>query len=266
MKTAILSDIHGNLEALEAVLRDIDTQGGVDGFWCLGDTVDYGPQPHQCLERIRQMKALTIIGNHDAAACGKVDYRKIFSTEWIEVTHWTEEHLTAEDKAYLAGLPVRVETSGFTLIHGSPREPFWEYVLDRERAAENLAFLKTPCCLVGHTHVSAFFEFEEQTAAGEPIPFTREADKKYFKDGKFSFEFKPAERNLIKLNGQRLVLNPGSVGQQRDKDTRAAYAIFNDLDSTIELRRVEYDVNITRQKMQEGGLPEWLYQRLSAGL
>jgi diadenosine tetraphosphatase ApaH/serine/threonine PP2A family protein phosphatase len=266
MKTAILSDIHGNLEALEAVLRDIDSTGGVDRYWCLGDTVDYGPQPHQCLERVRQLGALSIIGNHDAAVSGKVDYRKDFSGDFVAITSWTEEHLPAEDKAFLAALPVRIETAGFTLVHGSPRDPFWEYILDRERATENLPYIKTKYCLVGHTHVSAFFDFNHQVISGELIPFSKEADKKYFKDGKFSFDFKPSEQNnIIKLNSERLIINPGAVGQQRTKDPRAAYAVYNDSDATVELRRVEYNVATTRQKMVEVGLPEWLSNKLAAG-
>jgi predicted phosphodiesterase len=265
MKTAILSDIHANLEALQAVLKDIDRNGGVNEFWCLGDTVDYGPEPHQCLEKVRQLRALSIIGNHDAAVCGKIDYRKVFSADFLQITGWTDEHLPAEDKAYLASLPIRIETCDFTLVHASPREPFWEYVLDCERAAENLPYLKTKHCLVGHTHVSACFEFRGPISSNELIPFSREADKKYFKDGKFSFEFKPSDLNLVKLDAEHLFINPGSVGQQRTNDPRAAYAVYNDLDKTIELRRVEYDVAVTRQKMLEVGLPVWLGDKLAAG-
>jgi predicted phosphodiesterase len=265
MKTAILSDIHGNMEALEAVLKDIDKNGGVDRFWCLGDTVDYGPQPHQCLEKVRQLKALNIIGNHDAAVCGKVDFRKVFAGDFVQVTTWTESHLPDEDKEYLSRLPVRIEVEGFTLVHGSPREPFWEYMLDQQRANENVPFMNTHYCLVGHTHVNACFEVKEQDIPQEMIPFSREMDKKYFKDGKFNFEFKAADNNLIELSQERLIINPGSVGQQRSKDPRAAYAIHNTENATIELRRVEYDKVATLNKMKEVGLPDWLTNKLAAG-
>ncbi|HSW58651.1 MAG TPA: metallophosphoesterase family protein [Dehalococcoidales bacterium] len=265
MRIAILSDIHGNLEALEAVLGDIDKKGGVDCYWCLGDTVDYGPEPHQCLERVRQLAAVTILGNHDAAVCGKVDYPKTFPADFVQVTTWTENHLTEEDKAYLAALPLRVETRGFTLVHASPREPFWEYMLDRERAEANLPFMETQNCLVGHTHVSACFEFESEVSTAGRIPFTRELDKKYFKDGKFSFEFKASDEPVIHLDGKRQIINPGAVGQQRTKDPRAAYAVYDEGLAIIELRRVEYEVAVTRRKMLESGLPEWLGNKLAAG-
>jgi predicted phosphodiesterase len=265
MKTAILSDIHGNMEALEAVLQDIDKNGGAERFWCLGDTVDYGPEPHECLEKVRQLKALNIIGNHDAAVCGKLDFRKVFSGDFLPVTTWTESHLPEEDKDYLSHLPLRIETEGFTLVHGSPRDPFWEYMLDLERAKENIPFLNTRFCLVGHTHVNACFEVKEQDIPVEMIPFSREMDKKYFKDGKFNFDFKPADKNVIELNQERLIINPGSVGQRRDKDPRAAYAIYNSAQATIELRRVEYDVTATLKKMKEVGMPEWLTNKMAAG-
>ncbi len=266
MKTAILSDIHANMEALEAVLSDIDKQGGVDRYWCLGDIVDYGPEPRECLEKVRQLGALSIIGNHDAAACGKLDYRKFFSADFVTVTGWTEEHLTREDKDYLAALPLRLETGGFTLVHASPREPNWEYLLDRERAAQNLPYIKTSYCLVGHTHISACFEFDGLPDSEDLIPFSREVDKKYFKDGKFNFEFKPLEQELIQLDGKRVFINPGAVGQQRAKDPRACYAVYNDADATVQLRRVEYDVAATCQKILQAGLPAWLADKLAAGI
>jgi predicted phosphodiesterase len=262
MKIAIMSDIHGNWEALEAVLRDIDGKGGVDAYWCLGDTVDYGPDPHLCLAQMRQLKALSIIGNHDAAVCGKLDFRQKFAGDFIQVTAWTEAHLPAGDKDYLAGLPIRIETAGFTLVHGSPRDPFWEYLLDSERAAQNLPFFNTPNCLVGHSHVSACFEFKADNPLPAAVPFSREMDKKYFKDGKFSFDFSPADSPTIHLTRGRTFINPGSVGHQRTKDPRAAYAVYNDVDSRIDLRRVEYDVEAHLRKMREAGLPEWLIKSI----
>ena len=266
MKTAIFSDIHANWEALEAVLKDIDAKGGVDQYWCLGDVTDYGPNPHECLTQMRQLKTLLVLGNHDAAVSGKLDYRKIFSFDFVSITSWTEEHLTPEDKAYLGALPLSAEVGDFTLVHGSPRDPLYEYVLDREKAALNLPYLKTRYCLIGHTHVSACFEFEAGEALAEPVLFSQESGQKDFKDGKFNYKFQSSGRPIIKLNSERMIINPGAVGQQRDRDPRAAYGAYNSEQAIIELRRVEYNVEATHQKMLSAGLPERLGQNLLAGI
>jgi diadenosine tetraphosphatase ApaH/serine/threonine PP2A family protein phosphatase len=276
MKTAILSDIHGNLEALEAVLKDIDKSGGVGRYWCLGDTVDYGPDPHQCLERVRQLGAMSLIGNHDAAVAGKFDYHKEWPEKFIEITRWTQENLTAEDKMYLAGLPIRIETGQFTLVHASPREPIFEYILTRKTAQENLFYFKTPFCLVGHSHLPSKFNFNTSEKPLEAVAYEKpkpppKKDEGPAKDGSppkeggpFS-EFAQHPESLIKLGEELLIINPGAVGLQRDKDPRAAYAVYNEEDRTIELRRVEYDVESTRQKMLQSTLPEWLREKLAAG-
>jgi diadenosine tetraphosphatase ApaH/serine/threonine PP2A family protein phosphatase len=269
MKTAILSDIHSNLEALEAVLRDIDQKGGVDQYWCLGDTVDYGPDPHQCLERIRQLNALCIIGNHDAAVSGKLDFLKEFPDKFITVTRWTQEKLTAEDQAYLSSLPTRIETGNFTLVHGSPRDPVYEYILSREAAQQNLFYFKTAYCLVGHTHLPSKFDFKPDEKPTAPVPFEKPKpppkDEEPNKERSPFASYAQHPESLIELREELLIINPGAVGQQRDKDPRAAYALYNDLDSTVELRRVEYDVNISRQKILASGLPAWLGDNLAAG-
>jgi predicted phosphodiesterase len=264
MKIAILSDIHGNLEAFEAVLRDIAKLGEVDQYWCLGDVTDYGPNPHECLEQIQQLKALLVLGNHDAAVAGKLDYEKEFSTGFLPVTRWTDAHLTSEDKAYLAGLPLRIETGDFTLVHGSPRDPIFEYILSREDAEENLPYFKNRYCLVGHTHISACHSFKPGSGSDQPLAL--DTQKRSFKNGRSFSGITSHRETHIKLAGERLTINPGSVGKQRDGDPRAAYAYYDSQRGVIELRKVEYDLTITQNKIRECGLPEWLAVDLGKGI
>jgi predicted phosphodiesterase len=263
MKIAILSDIHGNLEAFEAVLKDIDKLGGVDQYWCLGDVTDYGPDPHQCLELVRRLNPLLVLGNHDAAVAGKLDFEKEFSTEFLPVTHWTVSHLSSEDKAYLAGLPLSIQTADFTLVHGSPRDPIFEYLLNREDAAQNLPYFKTIYCLVGHTHVSACHRFEP--GSGSVPPLALDAQKRSFKNGRSFSGLKSQSETRISLASERLIVNPGSVGKKRDGDSRAAYACYDSQKGEIEFRKVKYDLAITQNKIREYGLPEWLAVDLGKG-
>jgi predicted phosphodiesterase len=264
MKIAILSDIHGNLEALKAVLKDIDKLGEVDQYWCLGDVTDYGPNPHQCLEIIRQLQALLVLGNHDAAVAGKLDYEKEFSTGFLPVTRWTEANLSSEDKDYLSGLPLKIETGDFTLVHGSPRDPIFEYILNREEAEENLPYFKNSYCLVGHTHISTCHRFKPGSSSVQPIVPDRQ--KRSFKNGRSFSGIVSHNATRIKLAGERMVINPGSVGKQRDGNPRASYAYYDSQIGDIELRKVEYDLTVTQKKIYECGLPEWLAVDLGKGI
>jgi predicted phosphodiesterase len=273
MNIAILSDIHGNLDAFEAVLSDIDRNGGVNQYWCLGDTVDSGPEPHQCLERVRRLNALSLIGNHDAAVSGKFDFAKEFPEKMIEVVRWTQSNLADEDKAYLNALPIRIETSEFTMVHGSPREPIFEYILTRKAAQENLYYFKTAFCLVGHTHLPSVFTFKPSEKPTEAVVWEKpkpppkdqgppkESGPK--KDGGPFAEFAQHPESMIKLGDQLLIINPGSVGLQRDKDPRAAYAVYHEEAKTIELRRVDYDLNSAKQKILNSTMPNWLKEKIT---
>ena len=242
MRCAILADIHSNLAAFEAVLSDADGRGGFDKIWCLGDVVGYGPDPHECIERLRQFKPVCIAGNHDWAAIGKMDTSE-FNTVAALAAQWTAQQLTAEDRDYLLGLPLTLRENGFTLAHGSPREPIWEYLLSTEAAQENFAYFETAYCLVGHSHVPLIFELT--------------ADKAVYR------EF-AAGANL-KLEKKRMIINPGGVGQPRDGDPRASYAIYDAEAHTVRHYRVEYDIPATQKKMAERGLPAPLILRLSVG-
>jgi len=205
MRYAIIADIHANLEAFTAVLEDMERQGGMAEVWCLGDVVGYGPDPHQCLELLRRFPHVCVAGNHDWAAIGKLD-TVAFNPDAAYACQWTAGQLTTGDIGYLEGLPMVIEKGDFTLVHGSPREPIWEYILSGSIAVENFAFFQSQFCLVGHSHVPAVFKYEEGSCS--------------------SSRFLP-NVGLV-LGKSRLIINPGGVGQPRDGDPRASYAIYDD--------------------------------------
>lgn len=242
MRYAILADIHGNLVAFQAVLDDAEARGGFDEIWCLGDVVGYGPEPHQCIELLRSFKHLCIAGNHDWAAIGNMDTSD-FNPVAAQACQWTASQLTEEDIAYLKALPLTLVQDNFTLAHGSPREPIWEYLLSPEQARENLDYFTTAYCLVGHSHVPLIFE-----QIGRSVAY------RVLNDGM-----------KIELGENRLIINPGGVGQPRDGDPRAAYAIYDSEGQTVFHYRVEYDIAVTQKKMAERGLPLSLILRLSHG-
>jgi len=231
MRYAILGDIHANVAAFEAVLRDADARSGFDKIWCLGDMVGYGPDPHECIELLRQYEHVCIAGNLDWAAIGRMNTSD-FNPAAAQACRWTREQLTRQDKDYLQNLPLTLCHGDFTLVHGSPREPIWEYLLSVEAAQANFAYFQTGICLVGHD--VAVYE-----AFGDGASLT--------------------------LGGDRLIINPGGVGQPRDGDPRASYAIYDDEANAVYHYRVEYDIASTQKKMEERGLPLPLILRLSEG-
>jgi predicted phosphodiesterase len=241
MRCVILADIHANLTALETVLEDVEKHGGVEEIWCLGDIVGYGPDPHQCIEIIQQRCSACVAGNHDWAAIGKMD-TSYFNQEAAEAAHWTSRHLKLEDIRFLETLPLILEKNNFTLVHGSPRDPIWEYVLSAAEAEENLKYFKTQYCLIGHSHLPLLFEFGRSCLGSSP----------------------EAGQRVI-LGPKRLIFNPGSVGQPRDNDPRASYAIYDSEAKTLALNRVDYDIAAVQQRMLAAGLPEWLGYRLTFG-
>jgi len=244
MRYAIIADIHANLAAFTAVLNDIKRCGGTEEVWCLGDVVGYGPDPHQCIELLRQQNHICVAGNHDRAAIGRISTSD-FNLEAAAACHWTAQQLSPEDIDYLDSLPLVIEKSDFTLVHGSPREPIWEYLLSTDAAEENLAYFQSQFCLVGHSHVPLIFEYSE-----EGIGSLREF---------------PADTTLT-LTKNRLIINPGSVGQPRDGDSRASYAIYDSENRTVTHHRVPYDIEATQVRMMEYRLPTRLVTRLSYGV
>jgi predicted phosphodiesterase len=244
MRCAIIADIHANLAALTAVLLDVKQRGGVEEIWCLGDIVGYGPDPHDCIELLRQTNHICVAGNHDLAAVGQIDTAE-FNPDAVAATEWTAGQLNSRDVSYLRSLPRVINRDDFTLVHGSPREPIWEYVLSISGARENFAYFKTKFCLLAHTHVPAAFSYDE--------------------GGACSFlQFNP-DKELV-LEKARLIINPGAVGQPRDGDPRASYAIYDSNKNRFWLYRVPYDITATQARMVEKKLPMRLVARLSHGV
>ena len=244
MRYAIIADIHANLAAFMAVLVDIERKGNVEEVWCLGDIVGYGPDPHECIELLRQLNHIGVVGNHDLAAVGNIDTYE-FNPDAVAAVQWTARQLTPRDIAYIRSLPLVSEKDDFTLVHGSPREPIWEYVMSISGARENFAYFNTKFCLLAHTHAPMVFSLGET--------------------GSCSFSQFSTDKELI-LGGDRLIINPGAVGQPRDGDPRASYAIYDSETRKLWLYRIPYDVASTQAKMVEQRLPMRLVARLSHGL
>ena len=252
MKFAVVADIHANLSALEAVLRDIEERGGVDGIWCLGDIVGYGPDPRQCISLVQKIGSSCIAGNHDWAAIGKVDLAE-FNNEAAAAVRWTRCQLTYSEIEYLAGLPLLLERDKFTLAHGSPRYPVWEYILTADEAEANFACFKTPYSLVGHSHLPLLFEIEECAASIENENRIKAVQRKL------------SEGCPQELRQRRAIINPGGVGQPRDDDPRASYGLYDDQSCTFTLFRVSYDIPAVQSRMAAAGLPSRLIERLDYG-
>ena len=243
MRYAIISDIHANLAAFQSVLADIKKRGGADKYWHLGDVVGYGPDPHECIESLRRLDSICIVGNHDLAAIGKIGTEE-FNPDAAASCRWTAKQLNSSDIAYLEKLPLIIVEGDFTLVHGSPRDPVWEYLLTTSLARENFTCFKTQFCLVGHSHVPLVFRSE----AGGEVSGRR-----------FLTEISLRSKD-------RVILNPGGVGQPRDGEPQAAYAIYDSETGLITPFRVPYDIKATQAKMTRLGLPDSLISRLSYGI
>jgi diadenosine tetraphosphatase ApaH/serine/threonine PP2A family protein phosphatase len=241
-KILTISDVHANLAALEAVLTDA---GDVDETWCLGDVVGYGPQPNECIERLQSLPNLTgMMGNHDFAVVGD-EALNAFNSDAKKALLWQRTILTEASMAFLNPLNRELVVHGeVSLAHGSPRDPIWEYVMNTLVARLNLAYFKTPWCFVGHSHFQAVFQYH---AGNDDL----------------SIEVpRPGETYELR---ERAILNPGSVGQPRDRDPRAAYAIYNPEMHTWVPHRVEYDIKSVQKKILSAGLPARHAERLAGG-
>jgi len=241
MRILVISDIHGNLPALDAVLQEA---GPVDATWCLGDLVGYGPNPNECIERVRSLPNLIcVLGKHDAAALGQIDLQA-FNHEARFSVNWTQDHLNSDSLEFLCNLPEIEEYGNVTLAHGSPRNPIWEYLLDTHTAAVNFEFFETKICLVGHTHL--------------PIAY-------YWLNGNHKTEWKIIPVGEPTRIIGRTILNPGSVGQPRDHDPRAAYGIYDPVENVWEAHRLSYDVSEVQRRIYAAGLPARHAIRLGEG-
>ncbi|MCX6001859.1 MAG: metallophosphoesterase family protein [Chloroflexi bacterium] len=243
MKYLIIADIHSNLEAFEAVLEDAQNHGGFGHTWCLGDVVGYGPDPVACIKLLKQLDPVCVCGNHDSAAVGKIDVGD-FSSEAARANRWTAGQLSAEDREFLSGLPDLLVEDDFTIVHGSPRQPVWEYISHSFTAADNFRYFATRFCLVGHTHVPFLFEHDGAEVSGSVL-----------RDG-----------DVLVMGDNRLIINPGSVGQPRDREPRASYLIFDADEMMLRNYRVTYDVTATQEKMERADLPDFLVSRIAWGI
>lgn len=237
----VISDIHANLTALEAVLS---AAGAVDATWCLGDLVGYGPDPNECVKCIRAIPNLTcLLGNHDAAALGQLDL-DAFNHDAKASACWMQEVLSVESKEFLLSLPQRTRALESTLVHGSPRNPVWEYLLDIYTVEQNFACFEDQLCFAGHTHLPVAY-----LAAKDE----REISWKMLREG-----------DNLRLK-HRAILNPGSVGQPRDHDPRASYAILDPEAKSWTNFRVTYDIASVQTRILQAGLPYAHAARLSGG-
>ncbi len=243
MRILIISDIHANYTAFEAVLAHCE--GEWDFVWCLGDVVGYGPDPNECVDRLKELPQLCLAGNHDWAALNRLDVRS-FNPDARRAVEWTQAALTDENTRWLEALPVTFVIGEYTLVHASPREPIWEYILEPSIAALNFPHFETPYCFVGHTHQPVIFTIADESGdAASALPHYNEPRT---------------------LNGQRQIINPGSIGQPRDQNPDAAYGLLDMTSGVFEHRRIPYDIKAVQRRMLDFNLPERLITRLEHGL
>ena len=241
MRIAVLSDVHANLRALEAVLAEVDG-GGFDGIWCLGDLVGYGPKPNECAALLQERTSICLAGNHDLVVLGKIPIGS-FAGEAAAAARWTQTVLDESARMFLGSLAPQAAAPGAELFHGSPRDPVWDYVLSDESAASALALTEAPLVLVGHSHVALEISNGGELR-GEPAPAGTQ----------------------LELGAVRRLLNPGSVGQPRDGDPRAAWLEVDFATARATFHRTTYSVERTQAEMREVGLPEALALRLAYGI
>jgi diadenosine tetraphosphatase ApaH/serine/threonine PP2A family protein phosphatase len=247
MRVLVLSDIHSNIVALDAVLAE--AAGAYDAVWNLGDTIGYGPRPNECMATMQRISTEWIAGNHDLACIGskKVDITE-FNHDARTANVWNGKQLEKQYLSYLDTLPIAIpiDPVHHYIVHGSPLDPVWEYLLTPQQAVLNWQSIPQQVCLIGHSHVQIFIrQTEQQTIEGPMVP------------GRGT--------PLPLLPGERYFINPGSVGQPRDGDARAAYAILDTDNQHIEFGRVKYDIGLTQRQMQEHHLPDMLIRRLQYG-
>ena len=242
MRIALLSDVHGNLPAFEAVLGDVDGEA-VEEVWCLGDLVGYGAEPDGCVRLARERCELSLAGNHDLVVTGEIPISD-FSASAAAAARWTQETISADTMDYLKGLVPQDPDRDPALYHASPRDPVWEYVLSTWQADECFEIMDARVAAVGHSHVALWFRRDEQ---GEVDGSTADAGAE------------------LDLSHGRWLINPGGVGQPRDGDPRAAWLLLDTSTWTAEWRRVEYPIDEAARAIEDAGLPRILAERLYSG-
>jgi diadenosine tetraphosphatase ApaH/serine/threonine PP2A family protein phosphatase len=237
---ALLSDVHANLVALEAVLKEVPAETAI---WVMGDTVGYGPAPSEVMALLRERGARLVAGNHDLAVAGAIGVTEF--NEWAaEAVLAHRSWLSVEERDVLAGLPRQLVADDFTLVHGSLRDPVWEYVLDSAAAQACLSLATTAHCCHGHTHMPGVFTL---------------------RDGRLRL-VQPRDGERVELEGSRSLINPGSVGQPRDGDPRAAWALYDPTLGTVTFRRTSYRIDAAQRAIRARKLPGFLAERLAYGI
>lgn len=239
MRFAILSDLHANLEATEAVLADA-REHNCTHYICLGDVVGYNANPHECVEIVQKLECPVVKGNHDEQASLEESSRDFNALAEMAI-NWTREQLTEADKEWLRALQFKRTVRDFTIVHATLDTPEqWGYVFNTLDAAASFTYQHTTLCFFGHTHVAGAFVRDDGVRRVKADQLMIEPDKKYF-------------------------INTGSVGQPRDGDWRAAYCIYNPDGNCVEQRRIKYDLDTAQQKIIKAGLPRLLAERLKLG-
>ena len=245
MRAAVISDIHANLPALQATFEAIDDVG-VDEIWCLGDVIGYGAEPDACADLVRERCAVCLVGNHDLAVLGALDVTA-FSEAAAEAVRWTRENISPGTLEMLRELEPSAEREGVALFHASPRDPIWEYVLSVEQADDCFDVQPQRIALIGHSHVALFFTRPAAEERGE----VRGAQS--------------SDDTLLDLAEGQWLINPGSVGQPRDGDPRAAWLELDTGEQTSRFHRVHYDIGLAAASISSAGLPRRLADRLHVG-
>lgn len=246
MRVAVISDIHANLPALEVVLEAID-DAGVEEIWCLGDVLGYGAEPNKCVDLVGERCAICLVGNHDLAVFGALDIAA-FSEAAAEAVTWTRENVSERSLVPLRDLEPAGEREGIGLFHASPRDPVWEYVLSAEQANACFDVQPTRIALIGHSHVSLYFTRPTADEEGEEIRGSQASDD-----------------TLLDLSSGQWLINPGSVGQPRDGDPRAAWLELDTGELVARFHRTPYDVDRAAAAIVAAGLPRRLADRLQVG-
>jgi len=241
MKYAILSDIHSNLEAFQAVLHDL-SQEEVDQAFFLGDSVGYGADPNQCIELLQGLTPFVVAGNHDWATVGLTEYSS-FNPVAKDAIEWTMKKITVSNQKFLKNLPLIKNHNNLTLVHATPDKPeAWNYISSLQEASLGFQYFDQQICFIGHTHIPVAFGLDEEDRA-----------------------FVLFDTTFTLRNSHRYIINVGSVGQPRDGDPRAAYGIYNLDNSCFTLKRIPYNIKLAQKKIIEAGLPHFLASRLASG-
>jgi predicted phosphodiesterase len=236
----VVADVHSNLSAFEAVIEQAGSLARVEGIWSLGDLVGYGPEPLECLALLRRYPHAAVAGNHDLAAAGLLETDD-FNPAAAEAVRWTFDQLDDAAREYIRSLKDVEKEGEFTLVHGTLWDPVWAYLVTGDSARRHLDYQATPYGFVGHSHLPLVYH--DDGTHGELL----------------------ADGSVLALDGSRWVANPGSVGQPRDNDSRAGFALVDLQARQVSFHRVEYDIERTQTKMRLAGLPDSLVERLSQG-